>query len=162
MGPPQVGHLSEGMWLATLSHTEMAGELATFWTPMSSTVESVLERSPRKTARAEVVGELAAEFQKVERRLLKLEQLAARICDILLGPPPDRSWMADHLDEAAWQLREELVTRWGVVGGGGGDRIGGSVVFCSTGSGFGAGRCRWAVFAGDVHVRDSGAARGSN
>jgi hypothetical protein len=41
--PPQVKHhLSEGMQLATLCHTEMAEELTVFQAAVSSTVESVL------------------------------------------------------------------------------------------------------------------------
>jgi hypothetical protein len=37
-----------------------------------------------------------------------------RICDLLLGPPPDEAWQADHLDEAAQQLEAELTARWHV------------------------------------------------
>jgi hypothetical protein len=44
----------------------------------------------------------------VERHRSKLERPTARICDLLLGPPPDRAWLADHLDEAARQCIEEL------------------------------------------------------
>jgi hypothetical protein len=54
-------------------------------------MESVLGRSPNNTTRAEVVGELAAKFQKVEGCRLKLKWHAARICDLLLGPPPSRA-----------------------------------------------------------------------
>jgi hypothetical protein len=63
IGPPQTRHhLSEGMRLAALRHTEMAGELAVLWAAVSSTTESVLGRSPNNTFRLEVVGELAVEF----------------------------------------------------------------------------------------------------
>jgi hypothetical protein len=31
-----------------------------------------------------------------------------RICDLLLGPPPDRARLADRMDEAVGQLRVEL------------------------------------------------------
>jgi hypothetical protein len=79
------------MWLAALHHTEMARELAAFWAAVSSVAESVLRRLPSNTAHAEVVGELTAEFQKVEGPRLKLELLAARICDLLLEPPPSRA-----------------------------------------------------------------------
>jgi hypothetical protein len=44
----------------------MVGELAASQVAVSSASESELGRSPRDTFRAEVVGELAAEFQKVE------------------------------------------------------------------------------------------------
>jgi hypothetical protein len=65
IGPPQARHhLSEGMQLATLHHTEMARQLAAFCAAVSSAVESVLGRSPGNTARAEVVGELVAEFKR--------------------------------------------------------------------------------------------------
>jgi hypothetical protein len=51
---------------------------------------------------------LTVEFQKVEGCRLKLEQPATRIYDLLLRPPPNQAWLADHLDEAIGQLREEL------------------------------------------------------
>jgi hypothetical protein len=61
--PPQTRHhLSEGMRLAALRHTEMAGELAVLWAAVSSATESVLGRSPNNTFRLEVVGELVVEF----------------------------------------------------------------------------------------------------
>jgi hypothetical protein len=66
-------HLSEGMRLATLRQTEMAGELTVFRVVVSSVVELVLGRSPCDTARAEVVDELVAELQKVEVRCSRLE-----------------------------------------------------------------------------------------
>jgi hypothetical protein len=43
---------------------------------------------------------------------VKLEWPAARIYDLLLRPPPGQAWLADRLDEAVGQLREELVRRW--------------------------------------------------
>jgi hypothetical protein len=54
--------MSKGMRLAALRHTEMAGELAAYQVAVSSTMDSVLKRSPSNTARMVVVGELAAEF----------------------------------------------------------------------------------------------------
>jgi hypothetical protein len=104
--------LSEGMQLAALRHTKMAEELTTFWAAVSSTTESVLVRSPSNTSHAEVVGELAAEFQKAEDQRSRHEQPPARICDLLLGPPPIRAGLADRLGEAARQLRVNLAT-WG-------------------------------------------------
>jgi hypothetical protein len=63
IGPPWVKHhLSEGMWLAALRHTEMAGELATFRAAVFSTTESMLGRSPSNTAHTKVVGELVIKF----------------------------------------------------------------------------------------------------
>jgi hypothetical protein len=47
----------------------------------------------------------------VDQHRFKLEQPAARICNLLLRSPPSQAWLADHLDEAAGQLREELATR---------------------------------------------------
>jgi hypothetical protein len=58
-------HLSEGMQLATLRHTEMVRELAAFWEAVSSVAESVLRCSLGDIARAEAVGELVTKFQQV-------------------------------------------------------------------------------------------------
>jgi hypothetical protein len=63
VGPPWAKYLSEGMRLAALHHTEMAGELTMFWAVVSSAAQSVLGCSPSNTTRAVVVGELVAEFQ---------------------------------------------------------------------------------------------------
>jgi hypothetical protein len=49
------------------------------------------ERSPNNTFHVEVVGELTTKFQKLEERHLRLDQPTARICDLLLGPPPSRA-----------------------------------------------------------------------
>jgi hypothetical protein len=35
-----------------------------------------------------------------------------RICDLLLGQPPSQARLADRLDEAAGELRAELVAHW--------------------------------------------------
>jgi hypothetical protein len=69
-------HLSEGMQLAALRHSEMAREVAVFQVAVSSIAESVLRGSPSDTARTEVVGEFIAEFQKVEGRHSRLERSA--------------------------------------------------------------------------------------
>jgi hypothetical protein len=90
-GPPRARHLSEGMRLAALRHTDMAGELATFWVAVSTAAELVLGHSPSKTAHPEVVCELATEFQNVEGHRSELKWHAARICDLLLGPQPNRA-----------------------------------------------------------------------
>jgi hypothetical protein len=112
VGPPWTKNLFEGMRLAAICHTEMVVELAAFWAAVSSTAESMLKRSASNIACTEVVGELAAEFQKVEGCRSKLERPAARICDLLLGPPSGRACLTDRLDEAAGQLREELAAQW--------------------------------------------------
>jgi hypothetical protein len=101
-------HLSEGIQLAALRHTEMAGELATNWVKVSSAAESVLGRSPDEIFHIEVVGELVAEFQRLEERCLRLERPATRICDLLLGPPHGRARLARRLDVTIGQLRAEL------------------------------------------------------
>jgi hypothetical protein len=31
-----------------------------------------------------------------------------RICDLLIGPPAGRAWLADYLDEVARHIRVEL------------------------------------------------------
>jgi hypothetical protein len=88
LGPPWVrNHLSEGMWIASLHHTEMTGELVTPPTIVSFAVEFALECSPDKTFRVEVVDELILEFLKLEERCSRLERPGARNYDMLLGPP---------------------------------------------------------------------------
>jgi hypothetical protein len=67
IGPPQMtNHLSEGMRLATLHHTEMVEQLAALQEAASSIVESAVGRSPNEIFRVEVVGELVAEFRRLE------------------------------------------------------------------------------------------------
>jgi hypothetical protein len=64
VNPPRVkNHLSEGMQIAALHHTEMAGELAMLQMALSSTIEFTLGRSPDETFWVEVMDELVAEFQ---------------------------------------------------------------------------------------------------
>jgi hypothetical protein len=109
IGPPWArNHLSEGMWHAALRHTKMAGELAALQAVVSSIAESALGHSLKDTFHMEVVGELGAKFQKLEERRSQLERPAVRICDLLLGPPPGRARLVDHLDEATGPLRVEL------------------------------------------------------
>jgi hypothetical protein len=50
------------MRAATLHHVEMARELAALRAVVSSTMESMLGRSPDETIWVEVVGELVVEF----------------------------------------------------------------------------------------------------
>jgi hypothetical protein len=59
-------HLSKGMQLVTLCHTEMAGELAALYVVVYSAAESALGCSPNDTFRLEVVGELVAKFHRLE------------------------------------------------------------------------------------------------
>jgi hypothetical protein len=58
---------------------------------VSSAIESVLGHSPSDTFYVEVVGEVAAEFQKMVDWRSRLEWLAMRICDLLLRPPLGRA-----------------------------------------------------------------------
>jgi hypothetical protein len=81
-----------------LHHTEMAGELAALRVAVSSAMESVLGCSPNDTFHAEDVGELAAEFQKLEEWHSRLERPTVRIYDQLLGPPPGRAKLVGRLD----------------------------------------------------------------
>jgi hypothetical protein len=112
VGPPQMrNHLSEGMRLAALRHIEMVGELATLWAAVSSAAELALGRSPNEIFRVEVVGELVAEFQRLEEQRSWLERPVMRICDMLHGPPPSRARLADRLDEATGELRALLAAR---------------------------------------------------
>jgi hypothetical protein len=100
------------MWLVALHHTEIGRELAVLRVVVSFATESVLGCLPSDTFHVEVVGELAAEFQKMEDQCYQIEQPTARICDLLLGPLPSQARMADHLDQADRQLGVELATRW--------------------------------------------------
>jgi hypothetical protein len=59
VGPPWVrNHLSEGMQIAAPRLTEVAGELSTLRSVVTSVVEFALGRSPDETFRVEVVDEL--------------------------------------------------------------------------------------------------------
>jgi hypothetical protein len=100
-----------GMRVAALRHTNMAGELATLREVVSFAVGSVLGRSPAETSQVDVVGELVAEFQRLEEPCLRLERPGVRICDLLLGLPLGLARWVDRLDEAVGQLGEELVAR---------------------------------------------------
>jgi hypothetical protein len=63
VSPPRVrNHLSEGMLITDIHHTEMARELTVLREAVSSTAELALGHSPNETFRVEVVGELVAEF----------------------------------------------------------------------------------------------------
>jgi hypothetical protein len=55
----------------------------------------------------EVVDDLDAEFRKQEEWRSRLERPSARVCDLILGPPFVRPWLADRLEEAIGQLRVE-------------------------------------------------------
>jgi hypothetical protein len=102
IGPSRArNNMLERMQASAIRHIEMAGELATLQTAVSSAAESVLGRSPSDTFRVEVVGELVIEFKKMKVWRSRLERPTTRVCDLLLGPPPGRAWLGDHLDEAA-------------------------------------------------------------
>jgi hypothetical protein len=47
-----------------INHTELVGWLATLWSMVSSTAQSVLERSPFDAFRADIVDEMVTEFQE--------------------------------------------------------------------------------------------------
>jgi hypothetical protein len=67
---------------------------------VSSATESAIGCLPNDTIRMEVLGELVTEFQKLEEWCSRLKRPAVRICDLLLGPPPGRARLADHMDKA--------------------------------------------------------------
>jgi hypothetical protein len=102
------------MRIAALCHTEMARKLIVLRVVASSTVELALGHSPDETFRLEVVGELVAEFQKLEEWRSRLERPGARVYDLLLLPPHGQVRLADRLDEAARQLAAELAAQWDV------------------------------------------------
>jgi hypothetical protein len=59
IGPPRARHhLSDGMWVAALCHTEMVGELAALWSVVSTAAESMLGHSLSDIIRVVVVDEL--------------------------------------------------------------------------------------------------------
>jgi hypothetical protein len=106
-----MNHLSEGMQIAALYHTEMARELDTLRTMVSSTVQFVLRRLPDQTFRVLAVDEVLAEFRKLEDRRSWLEWPGVRIHDPLLGLPSNWAQLVNRLDEAAGQLGAELAAR---------------------------------------------------
>jgi hypothetical protein len=59
-------------------------------------------------------NELVAKFWRWEELCSRLEGPSARICNLLLGPPPSQAWWADHLAEATGWLEAELATWWQV------------------------------------------------
>jgi hypothetical protein len=69
----------------------MVRDLAALQATVSSATESMLGRSPNKIFRMEVVGELVAEFLRLEERCSRLEWPTTRIGDLLLGPPPGQA-----------------------------------------------------------------------
>jgi hypothetical protein len=85
------------LWDAALHHTRMFGELAALQVAVSSIVELVLRCSPNETSRVEVMNELVAKFQRWEELCSRLDGPGARICDMLLGPPPSQARWADRL-----------------------------------------------------------------
>jgi hypothetical protein len=67
VGSPRVrNHLLEGMQVASLCHTEMAGELAALQAAVSSDAELVLGRSLDESFWVEVIDKLVAKFQRLE------------------------------------------------------------------------------------------------
>jgi hypothetical protein len=81
--------LLERMWFAAIHHIEMARELVALRATVTSATELVLGRPPDETVWVEIMDELVAQFQKLEDQYSWLELPDARICDLLLRPPPD-------------------------------------------------------------------------
>jgi hypothetical protein len=52
------------MWLAALRHIEMAKQLAALRAVVSSTMQSMLGRSPTEILQVDVVDELVTKFKK--------------------------------------------------------------------------------------------------
>jgi hypothetical protein len=113
VGHPKVrGHLSKGMWIAVIHHTEMAELLATLQTVVSSAAQFMLGRSPTEVFRVEVVDELFTEFREQEERRLLLEKSGARVYDLILGPLSGRARLDNLLEEAIGYLWVEQVARY--------------------------------------------------
>jgi hypothetical protein len=92
-------------------HTRMAEELTVLLAVVSSATDMALGSSPDETFRVIVVGELVAEFQRLEERRSRLERPSVSIYNLLLRPPHGQARLADYLDKATEQLRVEL-TAW--------------------------------------------------
>jgi hypothetical protein len=106
------------MPITALCHIEMAGELVTLRTVVSSIVEFMLGHLPDETFQVEVVDELVAEFRKLEERRSRLERPGVRIYDLLLGPPSGRARLARQLGAELAAQREvdaELEALWTLV-----------------------------------------------
>jgi hypothetical protein len=95
------------MHITALHDAETTRELAVLQVVASFAMELALGCSPDETLQVEVVGELVAEFQKLEEWHSLLERPDKRIYDLLLGPPPSRAGLADHLDDTARKLGAE-------------------------------------------------------
>jgi hypothetical protein len=104
-------HLSKGMHIVVLRHTEMVEELAALWAAVSSTTKFMLGRLPNEAVRVEVVDELIAEFQRQEEWCSFLERPGTRVCDLILGLPSGRTQLGDWLEEVAEWLKAELAAR---------------------------------------------------
>jgi hypothetical protein len=112
VGPSQVrSHPLVRMRVAALHHTEMAGELITLRVAVSPVAELVRGCSPNETSRVEVTNELVTKFWRREELCSQLEGPGARICNLLLGPPPSQARWADSLAEATRWLEVELTPR---------------------------------------------------
>jgi hypothetical protein len=96
------------MWVATLCHVGVVGELAALRAAVSATAELVLGCLPYETSRVEVMSELTAKFWRTEELCSQLEGPGMRICDLLLEPPPSQARWANYLEEAARRLEAEL------------------------------------------------------
>jgi hypothetical protein len=98
---------SEGMRIATVCHTEMAGQLATLWAAVSSTAQTVLRRSRTKAFWVNVVEGMIAEFQEQAKRHLCLKNSSMRICNVILGTPFNQVRLTDRLEEAIGQIQAD-------------------------------------------------------
>jgi hypothetical protein len=58
------------------------------------------------------VDELVAEFWKQEKRWSCLERHGTSVCDLILGPPFGRAWLADRLKEVARLLGAKQAAQW--------------------------------------------------
>jgi hypothetical protein len=75
------------MWVASLHHAGVVGELTMLRAVVSSVAELMFGRSPDETSRVEVMIELATKFWRWEELCSRLEGPGTRICILLLGPP---------------------------------------------------------------------------
>jgi LPS sulfotransferase NodH len=115
VGLPTVwGHLMEGMHSVIIRHTEMARKLTVLRAAVSSTMQSMLGRSPTEAFQVEVVDEVVALVQEQVEQRSCLENSGMRIYDLILGSPLGLARLADHLEQAIEWLRAEQVEHWEV------------------------------------------------
>jgi hypothetical protein len=154
--PPRVrSHVSEGMKIAALYNTKMVEQLAALQAAVSSATQFVLECSPTMALQVDVLDELVTEFRKQEERRSCIKQSGMMVCNLILGSPTSRVWLAKRLDETIGQLGVEQAARWDAD-----TKLEAFAELCRPGLRVGDRKGPWDVFLGDVTVLGGRASRG--